>query len=136
MPIIFNLVCVTRFGRSPWYFISLIICCFTLSTATLCFSQWFWQRWVPETINNDVLGLAISVDDLSELSYAGALIYNVRVRNNPSSRNAGVVVRDFATDPQRTFTFYHYESLELGPLGHLPDLALVLRCYEMGRASS
>ena len=42
-PVILSLLCISRYGRSSWYFIMLATCCFLLSTATLGFSQWYWS---------------------------------------------------------------------------------------------
>ena len=44
VPVIFNLVCITQFAQSSWYFVALTLCCFSLSTATLSFSQRFWEN--------------------------------------------------------------------------------------------
>ena len=70
VPIIFSLVCITRFGRSSWYIIGLAPCCFVLSTATLSFSRWYWLSWVPNNINDDSeLGHPFPVDPGSEFGY-------------------------------------------------------------------
>ena len=65
-PVILNLLCVSRYGRSSWYFIMLATCCFLLSTTTLSFSQWYWGSVHNNIAKSFILdgGLAnVSIED-------------------------------------------------------------------------
>ncbi len=132
VPVICNLVCITRFGRSSWNFFPLALCCFTLSTATLCFSQWFWQQWVPEITKNDVLrglDLAFSVDDLSELGYAGAFTTYACGITPPAA-----ILESWCGSSPPILSGLSLSIITSGWNWVLWAICL-MRCYEMARAS-
>lgn len=127
VPIILNLLCITRHGQSSWSFIILALCCFLLSTAALCFSQWYWISDMAFNQLGLTFGNSNNVDIHPEFGFSLECILRRLFPNG----SAGVLVRQLHIALIRHPDLRYNKWLELVFVDRLPDLILVLRPHEM-----